>query len=160
MKTRKFFWFRSLYARVTAWVFVFLAGFTIALAFLAFQVTRNWLENTAIANLEALASARQLAVEAYVNTQLDKLNAFEQPDLEIKIAALLEAQAVERQTLTESLIAEIQRKQLTDSSLVWVDIVDMEGDVILSTFPHRIGISFREAEFFTESIVTLLQKGC
>jgi signal transduction histidine kinase len=150
---RKIFQFRSLSARVTLWVLVFLMTFTLAMALVAYEITRNWLEETAIANLEALASARQLAVESYVSTQINKLTAFEQPDLEIKIAAVLDASEHDRANLTEALIFELQRKQLADPDIVWVDILDLDGHVYLSTFPERQGIYYGEEEFFSQGIV-------
>jgi signal transduction histidine kinase len=152
-KDRRFFQFRSLSARVTLWVLIFLMVFTVAMALVAYELTRNWLEDTAIANLEALASARQLAVESYVGTHIDKLKAFEQPDLEIKISALLEANGREREILNESLFFELQRKQHADPDIVWVDILDLEGYVYLSTFPERHGIYYGEEEFFSQGIV-------
>ncbi len=153
MKTRKtdrLFSFQTLAARITVLVLATLVVFTLALGMIAFQITSNWLEGTAVANLEALASARQFAVEALVEGHLEKLEAFEQPDLEIKAAAMLAASDAERAALHDELVAGLRRRQIADPHLEWAEIMDLTGTVVAATRTEREGVQYRDSEVFSE----------
>ena len=118
-----------------------------------YRITRELLEEGAIANLEGLASARQEAIEHYILNLFVKLNSFEEPDLEIQVDEMLQASGAEQTALKQTLIANLQRKHLVDPNLEWVDILDMTGTIIVSTFTKREGISYADEQFFLEGEV-------
>ncbi len=150
---KKLFRINTISSRITFITLVFLGVLTFTLTAIVYQITRNWLEETAIANLEALASSRQLAVETYADTHFKKLAAFEQPDLEIKVENVLNATSIEEENLKAELASELQRKQLVDNSLAWVDVLDLNGNVFISTFPNRVGIDYSDDESYAQGLV-------
>ncbi len=127
--------FRSLTARLGTMVLVTLTAFTLAIGVTAYTITGNWLEKTAVSNLEALASARQSSLEAQLRDYQDGLRAFAQPDLEGEVAALLAASGPEQDALHEKLVASMRRRLTASDNNVGAKVVNLEGEVVAETFP-------------------------
>ena len=138
------FRFQSLSTQITILVLAVLFVLTLVIGSIAYQIARNTIESQGVSSLEALASARQLTIEAYVNDHLEKLDAFEQPDLEIEVAELLAASGTERTIQHDLLVADLQRKHLVDPHMEWAEIIDLGGVVIASTIPARENILYAE----------------
>ena len=128
--------FRSLAVRMVALVLAALTVFTLALGLTAYTITRNWLERTAVSSLEALASARQTALQIELRGFLESIEAFVQPDLEEEVTALLEAEGSQQETLRQELAASMRRRMTADHHSVDACIVDLEGSVIVQTSPE------------------------
>lgn len=141
------FRFQTLSTQITILVLAVLSVLTLVIGLIAYQIARSTIESQGIASLEALASSRQLAIEAYVNDHLEKLDASEQPDLKIDVAEPLAASGMERAIQHDKLVANLQRKNLTDPDLEWVEITDLDGQVIVSTILER------ENNLFTENML-------
>ena len=87
---------QTLTARVTALTLIALALITLTLGLTAYWAARDRLQETALAGLEALGSARQSAIEAQLDDYLDDLRLFTQPRLEADVDALLAATGEDR----------------------------------------------------------------
>ena len=129
------FQFQSLSARLGTMVLVALTVFTLAIGVTAYTITGNWLEKTAVSNLEALASARQSALENQLLAYRDSLMAFAQPDLEVEVATLMATGAPEEGALRQELVASMRRKLTASDHNVGARIVDLAGEVVAETFP-------------------------
>ena len=135
MKAR--FRFQSFSTQIIIMILALLSVLTLGIGLTAYQISRNTIETEAVASLEALASARQLAIEAYVNEHLEKLNSFEQPDLEIEVSELFMVSGMERTIQHDNLVANLRRRQMADPDMEWAEIIDLDGKVIVSTILER-----------------------
>ena len=81
----------SLSARLGTMVLVALSAFTLAIGVTAYTITGNWLEKTAVSNLEALASARKSSLEDQLQDYKANLMTFAQLGREGEVAAVLAA---------------------------------------------------------------------
>ncbi len=127
--------FRSLSARLGTMVLVALTVFTLAIGVTAYTITGNWLEKTAVSNLEALASARQSSLEVQLRDYRDGLMAFAQPELAGEVAALVAARGAEQEALRKKLVARMWRKLGASSHNVGAKVVNLAGEVVAETFP-------------------------
>lgn len=141
---------QTLAAQIAVLVLAMLTVFTMALGLTVRQIISDWLEDTAVAGLEALASARQAALEAQLQDYLDDLGAFTQPNLETDVASLLEAAGDERATLHRELVASLRREQTAVAGLESAEIVDTTGTVIAATADEREGLRLGDSSTFLE----------
>jgi signal transduction histidine kinase len=148
--------FRTLAAQVTVLVLAALAVFSLALGMTVFQITREWLERTAAAGLEALASARKAAVEAQLQHYLGHLDGFIQPNLEMDVVTLLEADGAERTALHTELVAGLRREQSAAPYITWAEVVDLTGTVIASTLAERERLRLDSSVFVEGRTQTLI----
>jgi signal transduction histidine kinase len=147
---RSRFRFQTLTAQITVLVLITLAVFTLALGLTAFQITRDRLEEIAIVNLQALASARQAAIEGQLQHYFGHLEGFLQPNLEADVTALLVADSEEWAALHAELVAGLRREQASDPHVKWTEIADTTGTVIAATAAEREGLRHDDSSVFLE----------
>lgn len=141
--------FQTLTARITALILTAMTVFTLVLGLTAYNFTRDWLSETAITNLEALASARQTAVEIQLHNYMEGLNSFIQPDLEADVR-LLAAGGAEHETRHAELVASLKREQTVYPYLESVQVVDLGGTVIAATAAEREELQVGNSATFAE----------
>ena len=127
--------FRSFTARVVTLVLTGLALFAAALGVVAYTITRNWLEDTAVSHLEALAEARQRAIEERIEDYLTNLRSFLHPDLEDHVTDVLAAEGAEREAMLPELRSHMRRARKAYPQLVWAEVLDLDGRVLACAAP-------------------------
>jgi len=136
--------------QITVLVLGMLMLFTVALGLTVFQLTRDWLEHSAVANLEALASARRAAIETQLSDYLDDAASFVHPELGADVEALLAAGEPERTALHDALVARMRREQPAHPYHESTEVVDLTGTVIAATDAAQEGRQLADSPAFTE----------
>ncbi|MBS1251655.1 MAG: Phytochrome-like protein cph1 [Anaerolineales bacterium] len=147
---RSRFQLRSLAVQITVLVLAMLAVFTAALGLTVFQLTRDWLQESAVANLEALAAARQVAIKIQLDDYLDDAASFAHPWLVAEVEALLAAGEPERTVLHDALVARMRREQPAYLYNQSTEVVDLTGTVIAATDAMQEGRPLVDSPAFTE----------
>jgi signal transduction histidine kinase len=124
---------QSLVTRITLLVLVVLTLFAMALGLLSFGIMQDWLEKRAIANLEALAAARQVAIALQLAHYFEDMDAFAHPHLEAELAALLAASAPQRAARQAELAAALWRQKQPYPYLQWAMVIDLNGTILATT---------------------------
>ncbi|MFQ5944022.1 MAG: ATP-binding protein [Anaerolineales bacterium] len=149
---RSRFRLQTLAARITILVLASLTIITFALGLTVFQITSDWLENTAVANLEAVASARQATIESELRHYQSDTKSFLQPILESQIAEMLSSESVTQEKLHDEAVAGLRREQIGNPLVEWAQIADLSGMVIVSTLSDQEGIQIGNKPTFLEGL--------
>ncbi|MCP4899307.1 MAG: sensor histidine kinase [bacterium] len=132
-------------ARIVVLVLAVLTVFTVLLFLTAFSVTKTWLEQTAVANLGALASARQVAIEENLTDYLDTLGAVVHPDLNGQVTRLLGANNPTREEIRAEIEVGLRHEVAVDDELMWVKVLDLEKEIVAFSSLSKTTLSTSEA---------------
>jgi signal transduction histidine kinase len=124
---------RSLAIKMAALVLALLSVVALALGLTTFFITREWLRTTAIANLEALASARQVAMDAQLGGYLGRIRALSGSHLTHRLQRLVQTSGDARQSSLQELQARLRRELVSTESLTWIGVFDHHGRRLVST---------------------------
>ena len=113
-------WADSLSARITLVVMGILLAFSATLGVTTYLITAGWLTSTAEDKLEALATARQAAIEVQVARHMDAFAAFGGPDFSDHVRSVLrtgvELSEADRRALARELTRSVRTSELTESA--------------------------------------------
>ncbi|MFQ5944164.1 MAG: ATP-binding protein [Anaerolineales bacterium] len=152
---RSRFRMQTLAARITILVLASLTIITFALGLTVFQITSDWLQNETVANLEAIASARQATIESELRHYQSDTKSFVHPNLETHIDEMLSSESEMQEILHEEVVASLRREQIGNPLIEWAQVVDLSGMVILSTLSDREGIQIGNSPTFLEGMTRL-----
>ncbi len=126
-------WLDTLSARITLVVMGILLAFSATLGGAVYTVTAGWLTSTGEDRLEALAAARQMAIEVQVARYKDAYTAFLSPNLAGELRVLLRTQGELSETARAALAVDLARNLRTSESLESAFLLGPEGQILASS---------------------------
>ncbi len=145
--------FNSLSTQITVLSLALLLILTLVVGVIAYRITRSTIEVEGIASLEALATARQTAIKIQLENYKNNLLSFAHPNLAAETTAMLAASGEDRIRQESILAASMKREQPIHSDLEWADIVDLSGEVIISTNTANEGRIVAKTPVFMNGVV-------
>jgi signal transduction histidine kinase len=126
-------WTDTLSARITLVVMGILLIFSTTLGVAVYTVTAGWLIVTVENSLEALAAARQAAIEVQVARYKDAVTAFVGPNLAGELRVLLRTQGELSEAARAALAVDLARSLRTSELLESAFLLGPEGQILASS---------------------------
>ena len=146
---------KSLASRIISLVLIILIAFSIAIGFISYSSMRNQLEDITVQNLEALAAAREQALETQIMRFEEVVTGFKLPNLEAQLEDFLTVGGAEKIMFQDELINSLMRSMQASNFIIAAQIVDRDNRIIVQTNPDALPFLETESDEFESARRTI-----